>query len=63
MMFLLYGIDPVKAVGYTALLGLAWLFEVTSITKVQDLVPNKLLGWMMLLAPVIFGSIAAGTLT
>jgi len=62
MLLLLNGVEPVKAVGYTSLLALAWAIEATLITKVQDLIPNKLISWLIPLAFVALGSIASGTL-
>ncbi len=57
---LLYGISPVKAVGFTSLLVFPWFFDLVLIKKVQDMFPVQ---WLKFLIFPIISVIAIGALT
>mmetsp|Transcript_26488 Transcript_26488/g.37974 ORF Transcript_26488/g.37974 Transcript_26488/m.37974 type:complete len:328 (+) Transcript_26488:150-1133(+) len=61
-LLILFGVAPVKAVGFTSILLLAWFLDVTLIKKAQNMISIKWLKWVTPVVFPIFGAIAVGTL-
>jgi hypothetical protein len=65
-LLLLHGVEPVKAIGYTAAVVAAWVFDMGAVTKLQDYLPKKhwwLNGATFALVAGLLGALSVGMLT